>query len=103
MKDLTQKVVHLRKNSMPLLYGDYLTLEISDKTYIYLRSYFDQVAVIIFNKDRSARKIDFTLPAKFQKTQMMNNFGNNFTFENGKINLTLKGNSFEILTNKKEE
>jgi glycosidase len=103
MKEVTQKLVHLRNSSIPILYGDYLTIEVSDKTYIYLRSYFDQVTVVIFNKDRSPRKIDFTLPARFQKTQMMNNFGNNFTFENGKINLTLKGNSFEILTNKKEE
>lgn len=103
MKENTQKVIHLRKSSISLLYGDFTTLEVSDKTYIYIRSYFDQVAVVIFNKDRSSRKIDFTLPGRFQETQLMNNFGNAFTFEKGKITLTLKGNSFEILTNKNED
>ena len=103
MKEVTQKVIHLRKNSMPLLYGDFTTIEVSDKTYIYIRSYFDQVAVVIFNKDGSSRKIDFTLPARFRETQLMNNFGNAFSIEKGKITLTLKGNSFEILTNKKED
>jgi len=102
MKETAQKVIHLRKNSMPLIYGDFVTLEVSDKTYIYIRSYFDQVAVVIFNKDRSSRKIDFILPDRFKESLLTNNFGNTFTFEKGKITLTLKGNSFEILTNKKE-
>jgi cyclomaltodextrinase len=103
MKENTQKVIHLRKSSISLLFGDFTTLEVSDKTYIYIRSYFDQVAVVIFNKDRSSRKIDFTLPARFQETQLTDNFGNTFTLEKGKITLTLKGNSFEILTNKKKD
>ena len=103
MKEITSKVIHLRKNSLPLLYGDFTTLEVSDKTYIYIRSYFDQIVVVIFNKDRSSRKIDFTLPVRYHETQLMNNFGNTFTFEKGKIILTLKGNSFEILTSNNEK
>jgi cyclomaltodextrinase len=103
MREMTRKIITLRKNSMPLLYGDFITLEVSDKTFIYIRNYFDQVVVVIFNKERSSRNIDFTLPSRFQNTQLMNNFGNPFTIEKGKINLSLKGNSFEILTNKKED
>ena len=103
MLEVTQKVTHLRRNSMPLLYGDFLTIEVSDKTFVYIRSYFDQLVVIIFNKDRSSRKVDFTLPERFRETPLMNNFGNAFTSEKGQITVTLNGNSFEILTNKKAE
>jgi glycosidase len=102
-KELTRKLIHMRKNSMPLLYGDFMTIGVTDKTYIYLRSYFDEAVVIIFNKDRSSRKIDFILPEKYKEILLKSNFGNTFTFEKGKVTLTLQGNSFEILTNKTEE
>jgi cyclomaltodextrinase / maltogenic alpha-amylase / neopullulanase len=101
--ETTRTLVQLRKNSMPILYGDFITLEVTDKTYVYLRTYFDQVAIVIFNKDRTPRKIDFMLPAEFSQTQLTNHFGNNFTAEKGKISLTVRGNSFEILTKKTEE
>jgi cyclomaltodextrinase / maltogenic alpha-amylase / neopullulanase len=103
MEEVSRKIINLRKSSMPLLYGDFVTIQVSDKTFIYLRSYFDQVAIVIFNKDRSPRKIDFTLPERYKEALLMNNFGNNFSFEKGKVSLTLNGVSFEILTNKKED
>lgn len=93
------KLINLRRNSMPLIYGDFSTLQVSEKTYVYLRSYFDKIAVVIINKDRTPGEIGFTMPERFMGTRLMNNFGHNFTFENGKVKLTLDGNSFEVLTN----
>jgi cyclomaltodextrinase / maltogenic alpha-amylase / neopullulanase len=103
MKEITQKLTHLRSSSMPLLYGDYSVIEVSDRTFVYIRSYFDQVAIAIFSKDSGSKKIDFMLPERYRETALAANFGNIFTSEKGKISLTLKGNSFEILTNKAED
>ena len=64
-----------------------------------MRSYFDQVAFIIFNKDKNPRKIDFEIPERFLKSVLKANFGAHFKQEKNILSLTLEGNSFEILTN----
>ncbi|MDP4282552.1 MAG: alpha-glucosidase C-terminal domain-containing protein, partial [Bacteroidota bacterium] len=98
LKETVSKLIHTRTSSMPLLYGDFKTISVSDNLFVYMRSYLNQVAVVILNKDRSGHKIDFTLPSRFEKTKLKAVFGNSFTTADGKITLNLKGNSFEILT-----
>jgi glycosidase len=99
LKTIVEKLTHLRSGSMPLLYGDFKTIESGDKTYIYMRSYFDKVAFVIFNKDKSAKKIEINIPERFAGTKLVNQFGSDAKIDKGKITLNLKGNSFEILTN----
>jgi glycosidase len=98
-KELVTQLIHLRKEHLPLIYGDFKVIRVSDKIFIYMRSYFGQVAFVIFNKDNTSRKTDFELPEQFSNTKLMNHFGNTFIMGNNKITLTLRGNSFEILTN----
>jgi glycosidase len=98
-KGIVQHLIHLRKENLPFIYGDFKTLEVSDKIFVYMRSYFDKVAFVIFNKDRSPVKIDFDIPERFNNAGLKSNFGNNFKVEKNKISLTLKPNSFEIITN----
>ncbi|MCX6252302.1 MAG: alpha-amylase family glycosyl hydrolase [Bacteroidetes bacterium] len=98
-KNMVQQLIHLRKDHLPLIYGDFKLLEVSDKAVVYMRSYFDQVVFVIMNKDKDARKIDFVVPEKFRNAKLNNHFGNNFTVKKNNINLSLKGNTFEILTN----
>jgi glycosidase len=99
MKSVTEKLIHLRNASLPLIYGDFRNIEVSDKVFIYMRSYFDKVVFIIFNKDKTSRKIDFEIPDRFAGIKLVNNFGSDAKLEKNKVTLTLKGNSFEILTN----
>jgi hypothetical protein len=84
---------------MPLLYGDFKTIETSDKNYVYMRTYFDKVVFVIFNKDKSSRKINFEIPDRFTGIKLINQFGSDAKVEKDRITLNLKGNSFEILTN----
>ncbi len=99
LKSTTAKLATLRNQNLALTYGDFATLKVSEKIYIYLRSYFDKAVIVVFNKDKSARTIEFTLPERFQKTPFNPAFGTAINIENGKINLALEANSFEIITN----
>ena len=84
---------------MPLIYGDFKTLETGDMTWVYMRTYFDKVVFVIFNKDKTPRKIDFVIPERYRTAKLVNQFGSDAKSEKDKIVLNLKGNSFEILTN----
>jgi cyclomaltodextrinase / maltogenic alpha-amylase / neopullulanase len=99
LKSTMEKLIHMRSHNLPLLYGDFKTLQVSEKTFVYMRTYFDKVVVVIFNKDKSDKKITFEIPQRFENAKLVNHFGSDAKLEKEKISLTLKGNSFEILTN----
>ena len=99
LKATTAKLAKLRGSNLALIFGDFKTMKVNDKSFVYIRSYFDKVVVVIFNKDKSSRKIDFELPDRYADLQLTANFGRKFESVKGKITLTLDGNSFEILSN----
>jgi glycosidase len=96
---VTRQLVTLRKNSMPLLYGDFRTIEAGEKTWVYIRSYFDKAVIVILNKDRSERTVGFEIPARFADAQFIANFGHELKIEGGRATVTLQANSFEIISN----
>jgi glycosidase len=98
MKGVTEKLIHLRNTNLPLIYGEFKTIEVSDKVFVYMRTYFDKVVFVIFNKDKAPKKIDFDVPDRFAGMKLVNNFGSDAKLDKNKITLTLKGNSFEIIT-----
>jgi glycosidase len=99
LKTVTAKLAQLRKSNLALVYGDFTTIKVNEKVFVYLRSYFDKAVVVIFNKDKSARKVEFELPARFADGKFTAQFGNSFVFDKGKSSIELQGNSFEILSN----
>jgi glycosidase len=99
LKTITAKLAHLRNSNLALVYGDFTTLKVSERVFVYLRSYFDQAVIVIFNKDKSSKKIEFELPDRFMEAKILAQFGNKFVVEKGKVSIDLPGNSFEILSN----
>jgi glycosidase len=96
---ITSKLVNLRRNSLSLIYGDFITIKVSEKVFIYMRSYFDKAVIVIFNKDKNSKNIVFDLPERFSKAVFTANFGNKFNVVQGKASISLEGNSFELLSN----
>ena len=96
---ITSKLANMRRTSMPLVYGDFTTLRVTEKVFIYMRSYFDKAVIVVFNKDRNSKKIEVDIPERYVKSSFISNFGNKVSSEKGKVSLTLNGNSFEILNN----
>ncbi|MEI7664365.1 MAG: alpha-amylase family glycosyl hydrolase, partial [Bacteroidota bacterium] len=99
LKLITSELTRLRGTNLALVYGDFTPLRVNEKVYVYLRSYFDKAVIVVFNKDKSARKIEFDLPERFLPSVFTAQFGNKFTAEKGKVTLNLEGSSFEILAN----
>jgi len=87
-KDIVRRLIHLRKDNLEFVYGDYRTLEVSDNIFVYMRSYFDNVAFVIFNKNKSAGKVDFEIPERFGKAVLKTNFGNHVKVEKNKTGMT---------------
>lgn len=102
-KAITVKLAHMRRSSMPLLYGDFTTLEIEPDTWVYLRSYFDQGVIVILNRQKSPAEIRFEVPERFANTVFTANFGHPFTTDKGKMTVSLNGNSFEVLSTSTEK
>ncbi len=90
----TEKLAHLRRNSMTLLFGDFNWLTTSDNIMLYRRSYFQDQVWVVFNKSPEVQKIDIGEVPASAKT----NFTGKIEFENKKATLTLNPHSFEILT-----
>ncbi len=90
----TEKLIHLRRNSMALLFGDFDWMATTDKIMAYRRSYFQNQVWVVFNKSAEVQKIDIgEVPASVKS-----NFTGKIEFENKKATLTLNPHSFEILT-----
>jgi cyclomaltodextrinase / maltogenic alpha-amylase / neopullulanase len=93
------KLAKLRKENLALIYGTFTTLHVDEKTYIYLREYFDQAVLVIFNKSDKAEVINFELPGRVKSEGMKAEFGNDFSIKDNKIKIELQPWSFEILSN----
>jgi glycosidase len=99
LKETTSRLAKLRGSNLALVYGDFKTLKVNDKVFVYIRSYFDKSVVIIFNKDKGSRKIEFDLPDRFMESKFTSQFGKVFQQQGIKVSMELPGNSFEILCN----
>ncbi|MEI6682551.1 MAG: alpha-amylase family glycosyl hydrolase [Bacteroidota bacterium] len=99
LKSVTSTLIHLRSSNLALVYGDFTPLKVNEKVFVYQRAYFDKVVIVIFNKDKSSRKIDFDLPERIKGAVFAAKFGNNVSVNKGRASVTLAGNSFEIITN----
>jgi len=98
-KELTKKLVHLRREHLPLTLGDYQLLLADDKSYVFARTYFDKIAVVFFNKDPEAKEISVELPERFKDVSLAPNFGSGFVKNGSQVSVKVDANAFEILTN----
>jgi len=98
VKITTEKLVNLRRSSMPLIYGDTRVLKAEKDQMVFLRQYFNQTGVVAFNRSNLPVTLEVILPAYANTEGLKANFGNTFKVEGKSIKLTLAPLSFEILT-----
>ncbi len=84
---------------MALLYGDFETLLLKDQAYAYCRTYFDQLVIVIMNKSKSAKKITFDLPERFENFTFETHFGSKTGVKDGILTIELEAGSFDVCTN----
>jgi glycosidase len=94
-----KKLVKLRREKIQFTFGDMEILFVDGEKLIYSRSYFENTGIVIFNKSNDPQKISLNLDSRLSKLQLISNFGSDFIFENGKLEIFMEPNSFEVLTN----
>ena len=87
---------------MPLLYGDQMTLALTEKVWAYLRVYMGEWVVVVLNTGDRTEKMSCVLPKGIDRRQAVeSNFGHAFTLEeDGTLTVEVQPYSFEILTAK---
>ena len=98
VKEMVKKLTEFRKNNLALTYGDFQTLLVTDKQYAFVRKYFDNVVVVVFNKSEKTEKVEITLSETFVGDNATALFGTKISKSDNKINLSLSKYSFEIIT-----
>ena len=59
----TKALFHNRRSSMPLMYGDYLTLYVDDEAWVFLRHYMGDWAIVAINVRDEVKNITVELPS----------------------------------------
>lgn len=98
-RETAGRLAGIRQNSMALLYGSFTTLVANEKVYVYARKYFNEIAIIIFNKDDDSVDLDIQLPGWTGAASFKAEFGQDFKSDGDKLTITLPAWSFEILIN----
>ncbi len=95
VKELTQA----RKNSLALIYGDTYMLRTEKDVMAYARVYFDEVAIIIFNKNGEA-PIDLELPEFLLNRKLKSKLGNSdISLTGNKLRIKIPKGSYDYIMN----
>ncbi len=97
-KKMVERLTGLRKENISLIYGDYQTLKIENDFFAYARTYFDEITIVVFNKNPKTKNNSFAIPERFAGNPLKGNFGSKWYLKNTELSLEMDGFSFEILT-----
>lgn len=99
LRSTTASLAKFRGSSLALTFGDFKTLKVNDKVWVYLRSYFGKAVVVIINKDREQKTVEFELPARFAGQPFSARYGGKPETADAKVRIVIPAVSFEILQN----
>lgn len=96
-----QKITQLNElcNEMPLIYGDFIPLRIEDEVYAYIRSYFGEEIIVVFNKSREPVTLKLDLPDIHRKENFKALFDNRFSYDNARLLLDVPALGVEVIYN----
>ncbi len=97
--EVVKKLVHLRRNNIQLIFGDYELLYIDKYTYAFSRTYFDKIAIIVFNKSKKPLPVRVAIPDRIVKDNLKANFASQFSIVGNDMQVIVDANSFEIIIN----
>ncbi len=95
--DFTKKIVNIRKNNLALIYGDFIPLLVKQDVYAFVRGYFTNRVIVVFNKSNKAKVVNIQLPDDYNGRVFLESFGSHFVIKDNELSIQVEGNSFEIL------
>ena len=99
VKQVVSALAHLRRNTMALLYGDLRFLQANEKELVYIRNYFDDIVVVVFNKRGEDQTIVINDPVLYGR-DIQPVFGSEIFTEGKEIHVKVPYLSFEIIKSK---
>ncbi len=93
------RLAHLRRNSMPLTYGDFHWLYTSDDVLVYSRTYFDNAVIVALNKSSVPKTVHVTVPATGAYKKLVDGAGLNAenNGQNLSFDLTIPAVGYKII------
>ena len=95
--DKMKAMAELRRNSLPLIYGDYLPLYADEDVYAFARVYLGEWVICAFSNAEQARTITLSLPANARLQNIAPMFDNEVDIQANVVTLTLQPLQFEII------
>jgi glycosidase len=99
-RDAVAQLGQLRKNQLPLIYGDFIELTLDKNIWAYARNYFGKTVIVVFNRNTIPFDITIQLPAMFEGKKYTSTFGSEFTLDKDMLKVLVKANGVEILVEK---
>lgn len=99
-KDLWNKIskmAHARRNSMPLMYGDFIELYQKDNVWVFARKYFNQISIVVFNNTSKKENLKISLPEDFDMSNKSALFGVKFKTAGSELNLEALPFSMDLI------
>lgn len=91
-----KKVVHARKDNLALIYGSFEELEQTKDIWVYTRTYFDQKAIVAFNKGSIEKEYKVPLHEVAQGSNVQATLGTENMLQTDQLIFKLPANSVEI-------
>ncbi|MBO8439619.1 MAG: alpha-glucosidase C-terminal domain-containing protein, partial [bacterium] len=95
--DRVSALAHLRTDNMAMMYGDFISLENTDETWVYARKYFDSEAVVLLNNGSEPKTFDVALNGLDGEGLKALVGESEFSVESGRLKITLPALSYEVL------
>ncbi len=93
--EVTKKLANLRRNNMALNYGTFEPLLVKENIYVFVRRYFDNHILVVFNNSENDIEIEVNLPDLFNQN-LSSSFNSDFKIQSNTIKIGLKPFSFDI-------
>jgi len=97
VREHLEKLAHLRRSNMALMYGDTRILLANPLQFAYSRQYLNQTVIVLMNRAEEPAQLSLDLPEGLQTKNLKSLFGDSFRVKERKLELELKPGSYVIL------
>ncbi|MCQ2959366.1 MAG: alpha-amylase family glycosyl hydrolase [Bacteroidales bacterium] len=98
---ITQKLGQLRNGFLPFIYGDFSFLQIEQKLLVYKRNYFEEFAIVYFNKTNETKTIEVKLTHSVDYNDLQSFSQCKYYLRNLQLFIEIPAMTFEIIYRKK--
>ncbi len=97
LRERVAELTRLRRNNLPLIYGDLAFLDAPGSTLAFVRKYFDKEVLVILNRDAQPVPLNLEFPGYITARSFTGSDGEKLEVKNGRAEITVPGLSYLIL------